>query len=392
MKKYLLALALFALSCAGVDTAWATCTGPAVMKDNAATTFNMTLQQDGTGNCNSAVALGAGGSTTMQSAAVANGNGTILTVGGFNVALVNINCSVACSGGTTINFEGTDSTSTFFPVQAFPVGGGTPVSSAITSGQYYVSLTGLASIRARISAYSAGTITVTGTPSYGANAQQMAAAGGATSANQGTTADVPCTVPTSATACSEIAIAKAIANVANSATPAGENHIGEIASNQIKVQVAQTVTAASAYAAGNAIGGLQTIAGAARVSGSLGAAGTGGILTGLMMNSKSLQTTQVDVFLFDANPSGSTCTDKTAFSLATADFDKVIGVVTIPGTAANGAGWYAGTVGSTGVATYYPVTYDLASATSIFACAVTRGTPTYTATTDVSFKYNILRN
>jgi hypothetical protein len=216
MKKYLLALALFALSFAGADTAWATCTGPAVMKDNAAATFNMTLQQDGTGNCNSAVALAAGGSTTMQSAAVANGNGTILTVGGFNVALVNINCSVACSGGTTINFEGTDSTSTFFPVQAFPVGGGTPVSTAITSGQFYVSLTGLASIRARISAYSAGTITVTGTPSYGANAQQIAAAGGATSANQGTTADAPCTLPATTTACSEIAIQKATANAANS--------------------------------------------------------------------------------------------------------------------------------------------------------------------------------
>jgi len=178
----------------------------------------------------------------------------------------------------------------------------------------------------------------------------------------------------------------------NGPTSAGENHIGEIASNQIKVQVAQTVTAASAYASGNAIGGLMTIAGATRVSGASGAAGTGGILTGMMMNAKSLQTTQVDVVFFDANPSGSTCTDKTAFSLATADFDKVVGYLTVPGTAANGAGWVAGTVGSVGVATYYPVTYDLASSTSLFACAVTRGTPTYTATTDVSFKFNILRN
>lgn len=216
--------------------------------------------------------------------------------------------------------------------------------------------------------------------------------GAAISATQGATTDAPAAVPTSATAATEIALLKALTNVANSATPAGELHIGEIASNQIKVQVAQTVTASSAYASGNAIGGLMTVAGAARVSGALGAAGTGGIVAGLTMNSKSLQTTQVDIFLFDANPAGSTCTDKTAFSLATADFDKVIGVITIPGTPANGAGWYAGTVGSTGVATYYPATYDLSSATSIFACAVTRGTPTYTATTDVSFKFNILRN
>lgn len=206
----------------------------------------------------------------------------------------------------------------------------------------------------------------------------------------GAQADAVCGSSTGS--CSLVALIKFLNTAATAATPAGEFHIGEVASNQIKVQVAQTVTSASAYASGNAVGGLMTIAGAARVSGSLGAAGTGGILTGLMMNSKSLQTTQVDVFLFDANPTTSTCTDKTAFSLATADFDKVIGVVTIPGTAANGAGWYAGTVGSTGVATYYPVTYDLASSTSMFACAVTRGTPTYTATTDVSFKFNILRN
>lgn len=171
-----------------------------------------------------------------------------------------------------------------------------------------------------------------------------------------------------------------------------EVHAGEIGSNQIKVQVAQTVTASSAYTSGNAIGGLMTIAGAARVSGSLGAAGTGGILSAMVMNSKSLQTTQVDVVFFDANPTGSTCTDKTAFSLATADFDKVVGYLTIPGTAANGAGWVAGTVGSLGIPTYYPITYDLASATSIYACAVTRGTPTWTATTDVSFKFNFLRN
>src|SRR5437879_4779838 len=81
------------------------------------------------------------------------------------------------------------------------------------------------------------------------------------------------------------------------------------------------------------------------VSGSLGAAGSGGIRTGMMINSKSLQTTQVDVVFFDANPTTSTCTDKTAFSLATADFDKVVGYLTVPGTAANGAGWVAGTVG-----------------------------------------------
>jgi hypothetical protein len=48
MKKVLLALTLLAGSIASAN---ATCTGPAVMKDNASTTFNMGLSQDASGNC-----------------------------------------------------------------------------------------------------------------------------------------------------------------------------------------------------------------------------------------------------------------------------------------------------------------------------------------------------
>lgn len=226
MKRLLLA---FAFLVAGIAAAAAACTSPAVMKDNASTTFNMSLATVPDGNCGSNVALpswaggtlgamanygtspgavlvpgvnafitntpaisgtvtanqgtaaavtapwpvygGQAASTTMQNGATANGNGTSLTVTGYQTALVNVNCSVACSGGTTINFEGTDSTGTFFALAAFPVtGGSTAVSSATTSGQFWVPVSGLTTIRARISAYSAGTITVTGTPVFGVNA------------------------------------------------------------------------------------------------------------------------------------------------------------------------------------------------------------------------------
>lgn len=170
-----------------------------------------------------------------------------------------------------------------------------------------------------------------------------------------------------------------------------ELHVGETGSNQIAVQVAQTVTA-SAYTTGNALGGLMTIAGAARVSGTSGASGTGGILMPAMLTSKSVQTVQVDVFFFNANPSGSTCTDKTAFVLAAADAGKVVGVQTIPGTAANGAGWFSGGTGSLGIPSYFPISYSLGSATSIFACAVVRGAFTPASTSDVAFNYTMLRD
>jgi hypothetical protein len=139
---------------------------------SAATTGHSTIPQ-----CNSfgnlLIAGASPASTAMQSAAVANGNGTNLTVTGYQTALVNVNCSVACSGGTTINFEGTDSTGTFFSVAAVAVAGtSSAVNTATTSGQFWVPVAGLTSLRARISAYSAGTITVTGTAIFGTNPVQ----------------------------------------------------------------------------------------------------------------------------------------------------------------------------------------------------------------------------
>lgn len=166
---------------------------------------------------------------------------------------------------------------------------------------------------------------------------------------------------------------------------AGENHAAEVGGNEILVQVAQTVTASSAYASGNAIGGLMTLVNAARVSGANGAAGTSGLLQSVTMNTKSAQTTQVDVVMFNANPTGTTCTDKTAFAVAAADFDKVSGVAHMTDFTSLGTP-------SVGQAQNLAMPYALASSTTLYACAVTRSTPTYAATTDVSFGFRFLRN
>lgn len=59
MKRLLLLIAVFLGISAGA--AQATCPGPAVMKDNAGTSFNMNLTQDaGNGNCDSSVAVASG--------------------------------------------------------------------------------------------------------------------------------------------------------------------------------------------------------------------------------------------------------------------------------------------------------------------------------------------
>src|SRR5215831_19358613 len=101
---------------------------------------------------------------TMQSAAAANGNGTLLTTTGLGAATLTVNCS-ACSGGTTVNFEGTQDGTNYAAISAQQFGTNTIASSVSTAGisVWQASVAGLTNMRARISGYSAGTVTVTGT-------------------------------------------------------------------------------------------------------------------------------------------------------------------------------------------------------------------------------------
>lgn len=102
--------------------------------------------------------------TTMQNGATANGNGTSLTVAGFATTILNITASVAMSGGTTINFEGSVDDTTWVSLMALNIGTSTLATSTLTTGDWMVQVAGYKSVRARISAYSAGTITVKGYP------------------------------------------------------------------------------------------------------------------------------------------------------------------------------------------------------------------------------------
>lgn len=104
-------------------------------------------------------------SGTLQSGATANGNGTALSINGLSSAVLTVNCSVACSGGTTINFEGAGDGSNYVALNAVQLGTGTIATTVLNQGTtitaWQIPIGGLQTIRARISAYSAGTITVT---------------------------------------------------------------------------------------------------------------------------------------------------------------------------------------------------------------------------------------
>lgn len=104
---------------------------------------------------------------TLQSAAVANGNGTVLSVGGLSAVGLTVNCSVACSGGTAINFEGSEDNTNYVSLLCAQYGVQNTFQTTVTNQNttptvWFCPVPGLQSVRARISAYSAGTVTVTG--------------------------------------------------------------------------------------------------------------------------------------------------------------------------------------------------------------------------------------
>ena len=53
------------------------------------------------------VGIPQGYTATMQNAATANGNGTVLNTRAMSFAVMTVNCAT-CSGGTLIIFEGTE--------------------------------------------------------------------------------------------------------------------------------------------------------------------------------------------------------------------------------------------------------------------------------------------
>lgn len=101
---------------------------------------------------------------TLQSAAVANGNGTTINTTGQSALDITVNCA-ACSGGTTVNFEVTQDGTNYTATNGVQLGTTTIASSTAAAGVAVWEFPvggGLTAFRARISGYSAGTVTVTG--------------------------------------------------------------------------------------------------------------------------------------------------------------------------------------------------------------------------------------
>lgn len=137
-----------------------------------------------------------------------------------------------------------------------------------------------------------------------------------------------------------------------------------------------TVTA-GAYTAGDAVGGLLTFANAAR------AAGMGGVIKDLLILDDAGQDAELELWLF-----GDTFTamaNNAPWAPSEADLRKLVGII----TTSDGAWFAAGTPSAARVEVSQR--YDCV-ATSLYGQIVTRGTPTFAATDDVTVILGILQD
>lgn len=149
----------------------------------------------------------------------------------------------------------------------------------------------------------------------------------------------------------------------------------------VDVSASPTVTASSAYASGNVVGSLLTFTNVSATN----APATGGRVEEVTIYSKSSQTAEIDfVWCGSQSPTNTTLTDKTAVNLAVADFNKCRVVAQL-------TNWQNMGTPSHATSGQIATPFTLAAGTSGFGFLVTRGAPTFTATTDLQVTLRIGR-
>jgi hypothetical protein len=160
---------------------------------------------------------------------------------------------------------------------------------------------------------------------------------------------------------------------------AGETHVGEVGGNSILITPTWTITA-GAYTAGDVIGGELTLTNAMRVtSGS-------GVLHSITIFDADNEGAEMDILLFDANPSG-TYTDNGAPTWNSADEAKFIGHVAIATS-----DYLTINAQKLVTKTNIGLTVKANGSQNLYAVIVLTGAPTYGTTTDLTIRFGFLRD
>lgn len=137
-----------------------------------------------------------------------------------------------------------------------------------------------------------------------------------------------------------------------------------------KYTAAQTVTASSAYTSGDAVGGKISLTGVR----------SNGSIQRVVLRDEAGATnveTNYTLYLFDADPSAATITNKTTFVFST-DLAKCIAAIDIAGSKVDATG---------GIYDMQNMDIDFvlaSSGTTLYGALVVTGTPTFGSTSDIS--------
>lgn len=154
------------------------------------------------------------------------------------------------------------------------------------------------------------------------------------------------------------------------------------------VEVTPTIST-SAYTAADQIGGIQTLSNAVLSD----PEARGGVLQTIVIVDKAKQKSAIDIFFFKELPTVAS-SDNAAADITDAEMaSKCIGVISVvAGDYADLANNSTASVENVGLVLRSTPNADLATANSVYAVAVSRGTPTYGSTSDLVFKYGLLQD
>jgi len=173
-------------------------------------------------------------------------------------------------------------------------------------------------------------------------------------------------------------------NYARGAGTSGDPYEGMVISAKTDViSVTPTITAAGAYAVGDAVGGLLTFTDAALISGGTGVIQSLVITEETAATGTGHQDAAMELVLF--NQSMSATTDNSVFWPSDADMLNCIGVIPL-------STYYDFYANSMGVATGIGLAFKCVGSANLYGQLVTRGTPTYVATDDLTIKLGILQD
>jgi len=268
---------------------------------------------------------------TLQNNVSTVGAGTLLSVNGMSVIALTVNITSVA----TVVFEGTEDGTNFTALNAVQLGTTTIASSVSASGisVWEMPVGGLVSVRARVSAYTSGNITVTGHA-----------------------------VPISYNS-------KVVKATIDQTTPGVSNAVA--ISNIITGPQTAAFGSAATYANNTQIGPVQTFT----------VPSSGLISDGAMILASGSFAGTVDIVLFNAAPGG-TYNDQGVFTLNSSDYNKLLGVISFNSVSQFGI--------TTVLQPTSSKTYEV-SGTTIWAVAVIRGSVILTAANQVQINLQVVK-